>query len=107
MISAYHHVTFYSPLFLLHNTSHIFTLFSLFIISLIVPIYSSLIVPIRTDAEFSFMARQRMLNDGTTAVTAVIHDRKIFVANAGDSRAILVQKGGHARHLSVDHKPNR
>jgi serine/threonine protein phosphatase PrpC len=64
-------------------------------------------VPIRTDAEFSFMARQRMLNDGTTAVAAVIHDRKIFVANAGDSRAILVQKGGHARHLSVDHKPNR
>ena len=62
---------------------------------------------IRTDAEFSTIARQRVLSDGTTAVTAIIHDKMIYVANAGDSRAILVQKGGQARHLSVDHKPNR
>ena len=61
----------------------------------------------RTDAEFSSIARQRVLPDGTTAVIAIIHNRKIYVANAGDSRAIIVQKGGLARHLSVDHKPNR
>jgi len=62
---------------------------------------------IRTDAEFSALARQPVLSDGTTAVTAVIHNGRIYVANAGDSRAIIVQKGGRTRHMSVDHKPNR
>ena len=47
------------------------------------------------------------MSDGTTAVTAVIQDRCIYVANAGDSRAIVVQSGGSSKHLSVDHKPNR
>ena len=61
----------------------------------------------RTDAEFSSIARQRVLSDGTTAVTAVIKDGCIYVANAGDSRAIVVQSGGLSKHLSVDHKPNR
>ena len=61
----------------------------------------------RTDAEFSSIARQRVLSDGTTAVTAVIKDGCVYVANAGDSRAIVVQSGGLSKHLSVDHKPNR
>lgn len=61
----------------------------------------------RTDAEFSSIARQRVMSDGTTAVTALIHNKRIYVANAGDSRAIVVQQGGQAKHLSVDHKPNR
>ena len=47
------------------------------------------------------------MSDGTTAVTAVIKDGCIYVANAGDSRAIVVQSGGLSKHLSVDHKPNR
>lgn len=61
----------------------------------------------RTDSEFSSIAKARMMNDGTTAVTAVIHAGRIYVANAGDSRAIVVQKGGKSRFMSIDHKPNR
>lgn len=47
------------------------------------------------------------MSDGTTAVTALIHNKRIYVANAGDSRAIVVQQGGQAKYLSIDHKPNR
>ena len=64
-------------------------------------------VLVRTDAEFSSIARQRVMSDGTTAVTALIHNKRIYVANAGDSRAIVVQQGGQAKYLSIDHKPNR
>jgi protein phosphatase 2C family protein 2/3 len=48
-----------------------------------------------------------MLTDGTTAVVAAIHDRRVYVANAGDSRGIIVQKGGRVKVMSIDHKPNR
>jgi serine/threonine protein phosphatase PrpC len=48
-----------------------------------------------------------MYTDGTTAVVAVIHEGRVFVANAGDSRGIIVQKGGRVRVMSIDHKPNR
>lgn len=66
----------------------------------------------RTDAEFSALARQFGFNDGTTAVAALVSaveggGRRIHVANAGDSRAVLVQRGGRAVGMSVDHKPNR
>jgi len=47
----------------------------------------------RTNEEFSSIAKARGMNDGTTAVTAVIHAGRVYVANAGDSRAIVVQKG--------------
>lgn len=40
-----------------------------------------------------------------TAVSAVIVDRKLIVANVGDSRAVLCHEG-KAVQLSVDHKPN-
>lgn len=42
---------------------------------------------------------------GTTAVTILIKDGKIFCGNAGDSRAVLCQQG-KAVPLSFDHKPN-
>ncbi|PSS29215.1 Protein like [Actinidia chinensis var. chinensis] len=43
---------------------------------------------------------------GSTAVTAIlINGRQLWVANLGDSRAVL-SRGGQAIQLSVDHEPN-
>ena len=41
---------------------------------------------------------------GSTAVVCFIQDRKIYVGNVGDSRAVLSRKGKPVR-LSFDHKP--
>ncbi|ORX97838.1 protein phosphatase 2C [Basidiobolus meristosporus CBS 931.73] len=44
-------------------------------------------------------------SSGCTAVTALITpDKRIFVGNAGDSRAVI-SVGGNAKALSEDHKP--
>lgn len=43
---------------------------------------------------------------GCTAIVALIHRGKLFVANAGDSRAVLC-RGHKAIALSRDHKPDR
>lgn len=42
---------------------------------------------------------------GSTAVTVLIKNNKLYCANAGDSRAIACING-EAQPLSVDHKPN-
>ncbi|GMQ01593.1 hypothetical protein CsSME_00048175 [Camellia sinensis var. sinensis] len=43
---------------------------------------------------------------GSTAVTAIIiNGRKLWVANVGDSRAVL-SRGGQAIQLTIDHEPN-
>uniref|UniRef100_A0A5B6ZL75 protein-serine/threonine phosphatase n=1 Tax=Davidia involucrata TaxID=16924 RepID=A0A5B6ZL75_DAVIN len=43
---------------------------------------------------------------GSTAVTAIIiNGRKLWVANVGDSRAVL-SRGGQAIQMSIDHEPN-
>jgi len=48
------------------------------------------------------------LDSGTTAVIAlVLWGRQLVIANAGDSRAVLVYKNGRTEALSDDHKPNR
>jgi len=41
---------------------------------------------------------------GCTACVALVTDKEVIVANAGDSRCVL-SKGGRAVELSVDHKP--
>ena len=43
---------------------------------------------------------------GCTAVVAVLHGQDLFVANAGDSRAVLC-RAGKAVPLSEDHKPGQ
>ncbi|KAJ7946726.1 Protein phosphatase 2C-like protein [Quillaja saponaria] len=43
---------------------------------------------------------------GSTAVTAIlINNQKLWVANVGDSRAVL-SRGGVATQMSTDHEPN-
>eukprot|EP00977_Amphora_coffeiformis_P000239 scaffold75_cov165-Amphora_coffeaeformis.AAC.15 len=46
------------------------------------------------------------IHAGATAVVAVIVDKTLMVANAGDSRAVLCRDGG-AFPLSYDHKPQQ
>jgi protein phosphatase 1L len=61
------------------------------------------------DARFLELARAQRppLDDGTTACVALALGARLYVANAGDSRAVLVQRSGRALPLSDDHKPNR
>lgn len=42
---------------------------------------------------------------GCTANVVFIKDGKIYIANAGDSRAIAIMSNGVVEELSVDHKP--
>ena len=44
---------------------------------------------------------------GSCALIAIITDTKIYIANLGDSRAIMsINQGSKAIQLTVDHKPN-
>lgn len=44
------------------------------------------------------------MDSGCTAVVALLRDRELVVANAGDSRCVLCHEG-KAVDLSIDHKP--
>ena len=44
-------------------------------------------------------------DSGTTAVSVVRKGDKLSIANVGDSRAILVRKGGKGVELTSDHRP--
>jgi protein phosphatase 2C family protein 2/3 len=44
---------------------------------------------------------------GSCAIVALLIEKKIFIVNVGDSRAILSADGGnYSVNLSLDHKPN-
>ena len=58
------------------------------------------------DAQFCETAQMELLGDGSTLLAAALRGRRLLVANAGDCRAVLVQKGGRAHALTEDHKPN-
>jgi len=63
---------------------------------------------LRTDTDF--IAGERLTNDrsGTTACTVLLElsTGRFWVANVGDSRAVLC-RAGHAFVLSIDHKADR
>jgi serine/threonine protein phosphatase PrpC len=59
------------------------------------------------DSTFSAKARSKYWNDGSTAIVAAINNTKVFVANAGDCRAIIVQSRGIVVAMSHDHRPDR
>ncbi|GJM99066.1 hypothetical protein PR202_ga16130 [Eleusine coracana subsp. coracana] len=44
---------------------------------------------------------------GSTAVVAVVEDRRVVVSNCGDSRAVLCRADAPAMALTSDHKPDR
>ncbi|MDP2435002.1 MAG: hypothetical protein Q8P67_04615 [archaeon] len=58
-----------------------------------------------TFLELNDKMRPFAVYNGTTAVVALIADRTLYIANAGDSRAVLCQNRKAVR-LSVDHKPS-
>ena len=44
---------------------------------------------------------------GSCAIVSLLIEKKVFVVNVGDSRAMLSYDGGNfSVNLSVDHKPN-
>ncbi|CAK9138435.1 unnamed protein product [Ilex paraguariensis] len=60
----------------------------------------------QTDRDFLESERDTFHDDGSTASTAVLVSNHLYVANVGDSRAVI-SKAGKVIPLSEDHKPNR
>lgn len=60
----------------------------------------------KTDSDFLESEMNTLRDDGSTASAAVFVGNRLYVANVGDSRAVI-SKAGQAIPLSDDHKPNR
>lgn len=59
----------------------------------------------KTDQEI-LSQKSDIARGGSTAVTAIlINGRRLWIANLGDSRAVL-SRGGQALQMTVDHEPN-
>jgi len=57
------------------------------------------------DYDFNAMKEEVGKDSGTTAVVALVHNNKLYVANAGDSRCILC-RSGKVVEMSKDHSPD-
>jgi len=58
------------------------------------------------DKQFCETAEREGFGDGTTALVSYLRDGRMWVANVGDSRAVL-SCGGVARAVTEDHRPDR
>jgi len=58
------------------------------------------------DQEWLQYANRHEYDDGSTAIAALLVNGTLYIANVGDSRAVLIANG-RAVELSEDHKPNR
>lgn len=58
-----------------------------------------------TDEQYLKQDSGAKREDGSTAVTAVLYQHRLLIANVGDSRAVL-SRAGQAVAMSIDHKPN-
>lgn len=59
----------------------------------------------KTDAEILAMTVSGSMSGGSTACVALLLENRLFLANLGDSRAVM-SRGGTAEVLSIDHKPD-
>ncbi|GKT26800.1 Protein phosphatase 2C family like protein [Aduncisulcus paluster] len=55
--------------------------------------------------ECNRMLTQHDVEDGSTALVALLHQNRLIVANVGDSRGVLM-RDGRALRMSFDHKPD-
>lgn len=61
---------------------------------------------VETDGQYMDVDSAALQDDGCTAITAVLLDKRLVVAHVGDSRGVLAQ-GDTTVVLTDDHKPNR
>jgi len=89
--------------FVCHNLLHYFCNHQLFKSD---PVKALIEAHEMLDKNFLTKAKKSNWRSGTTALTVLLRGGKMYVANLGDSRAVLCRKG-KAMALSSDHKPNR
>eukprot|EP00898_Chlorokybus_atmophyticus_P005545 jgi/Chlat1/5992/Chrsp4S06193 len=60
----------------------------------------------QVDQEILAMTKEQGTRDGCTALVALLLGQALYIANAGDSRAVLCNSDGSVERLTTDHKPN-
>jgi serine/threonine protein phosphatase PrpC len=58
-------------------------------------------------ADARFVAESAKPQAGSTAITALLLGRRLYVSNVGDSRAVVCTGAGEALAMSEDHAPSR
>jgi protein phosphatase PTC2/3 len=63
---------------------------------------------LKADEEFLSLAQQREDNSGSCALVVLVLGDKCYVANTGDSRAVVsTRRGEKAVRITTDHKPSQ